>query len=69
MILTSGTSEKNLDFINSRSDFMSMYDNSIKDDLYDEIVWFLNNYRDEEPIVALLKIVTKAIEERVAENG
>ena len=45
---------------------MSMYDNSIKDNLYDEIVWFLNNYKDEEPIIALLKIVTKAIEERVA---
>ena len=41
---------------------MSMYDNNIKDNLYDEIVWFLKNYRDEEPVTTLLKIVTKAIE-------
>lgn len=41
---------------------MSMYDNREKDNLYDEIVWFLNNYRDEEPVITLLKIVTKAIE-------
>lgn len=41
---------------------MSMYDNRAKDNLYDEIVWFLNNYRDEEPVTTLLKIVTKAIE-------
>lgn len=41
---------------------MSMYDNNIKDNLYDEIVWFLNNYKDEDPVIALLLMVTKAIE-------
>lgn len=45
-----------------RGESMSMYDNSMKDNLYDEIVWFLNNYRDEEPVTTLLKMVTKAIE-------
>lgn len=41
---------------------MSMYDNSMKDNLYDEIVWFLNNYKDEDPVIELLLMVTKAIE-------
>lgn len=41
---------------------MSMYDNNIKDNLYDEITWFLNNYKDEDPVITLLLMVTKAIE-------
>ena len=41
---------------------MSMYDNNMKDDLYHEIVWFLNNYKDEDTVIALLLMVTKAIE-------
>ena len=41
---------------------MSIYDNNMKDDLYDEIVWFLNNYKDEDPVITLLLMVTKAIE-------
>lgn len=44
---------------------MSMYDNRLKDNLYDEIEYFLREYKDEESITALLNIVTDAIDRRI----
>lgn len=44
---------------------MSVYDNNLKDDLYNEITWFLDEYKDENSIVTLLEIVTKAINEKL----
>lgn len=44
---------------------MSVYDNNLKDDLYNEITWFLDEYKDEDSIVTLLEIVTRAINEKL----
>ena len=44
---------------------MSVYDNNLKDNLYDEITWFLNEFKDEDSIVTLLEIVTRAINEKL----
>lgn len=44
---------------------MSVYDNNLKDDLYNEITWFLDEYKDEDSIVTLLEIVTRAIKEKL----
>lgn len=44
---------------------MSVYDNNLKDDLYNEITWFLNEFKDEDSIVTLLEIVTRAINEKL----
>lgn len=30
---------------------MSVYDNNLKDDLYNDIVWFLDEFKDENSIV------------------
>lgn len=44
---------------------MSVYDNNLKDDLYNEITWFLDEFKDEDSIVTLLEIVTRAITEKL----
>ncbi len=44
---------------------MSVYDNNLKDDLYNEITWFLDEFKDEDSIVTLLEIVTRAIKEKL----
>lgn len=44
---------------------MSVYDNNLKDDLYNDIVWFLDEFKDENSIVTLLEMVTRAINEKL----
>ena len=44
---------------------MSVYDNNLKDDLHNDIVWFLDEFKDENSIVTLLEMVTRAINEKL----
>ena len=44
---------------------MSVYDNNFKDELYNDIVWFLDEFKDENSIVTLLEMVTRAINEKL----
>ena len=44
---------------------MSVYDNNLKDNLYNDIVWFLDEFKDENSIVTLLEMVTRAINEKL----